>query len=178
MSFLIIATSLNPQSRSRIMAKEAQNALKEQDEDVVFVDLFKCPLPICDGQSVYETPEVQNFSETVRNAQGILLAVPIYNYDANAAAKNLVELTGDAWKEKVVGFICAAGGNSSYMSVMGLANSLMLDFRCLILPRFVYATGKSFKEGALIDGEVKNRLAELAKGIVWLSRVTACPRSV
>jgi hypothetical protein len=40
--------------------------------------------------------------------------------------------------------ICAAGGGSSYMSVMGLANSLMLDFRCLIIPRFVYAKGDDF----------------------------------
>jgi FMN reductase len=37
---------------------------------------------------------------------------------------------------KVVGFLCAAGGKSSYMSVMRLANSLMLDFRCLIIPHF------------------------------------------
>jgi FMN reductase len=30
------------------------------------------------------------------------------------------------------------------MSIMGLANSLMLDFRCLIIPRFVYAKSEDF----------------------------------
>ena len=75
---------------------------------------------------------------------GIVVATPIYNYDASAAAKNLVELTGRAWQNKVVGFLCAAGGDGSYMSIMALANSLMLDFRCVIVPRFVYATGGAF----------------------------------
>ena len=87
------------------------------------------------------TPSACERKSCLRKA--ILLATPIYNYDVSAAAKNMVELTGSAWRDKTVGFICAAGGTSSYMSVMGLANSLMLDFRCIILPRFVYATDTS-----------------------------------
>ena len=43
-----------------------------------------------------------------RAADAILLAVPIYNYDVNAAAKNLVEHTGSAWENKIVGFLAAA----------------------------------------------------------------------
>ncbi|MDP6500219.1 MAG: hypothetical protein QF847_03295 [Candidatus Marinimicrobia bacterium] len=61
----------------------------------------------------------------------------MYNYDVNAAAKNLLELTGSGWNEKTVGFICNAGGDKSYMSVMSFANSLMLDHRCKIIPCFV-----------------------------------------
>ena len=65
--------------------------------------------------------------------------------------------------EKVVGFLCAAGGKGSYMSVMSLANSLMLDFRCLILPRFVYSVGEDFEEDEVTDPKVKERVMELAK---------------
>ena len=46
----------------------------------------------------------------IEAARVIIVATPIYNYDANAAAKNLVELTGSAWEDKTVGFLCAAGG--------------------------------------------------------------------
>ena len=172
MSYLVIATSLNSKSRSLIMAQVVQNALQKQGEEVTLLDLAKCPLPFCDGNSAYHKKEVREITQKVKKAQGVLFAVPIYNFDANAAAKNLVELTGDAWKEKVVGFVCAAGGNTSYMSVMSLANSLMLDFRCLILPRFVYATGNSFAEGVIVDEEIKKRLAELAKALVLLTRAT------
>ena len=98
-----------------------------------------------------------------------MLSVPIYNYDANAAAKNLIELTGKSWEDKVVGFLCAAGGHSSYMSIMSLANSLMLDFRCIVLPRFVYATGESFEGENLTDPEIEKRIQELTSQLIKIA---------
>ncbi len=69
-----------------------------------------------------------------------MLASPIYNYDVNAALKNAIELAGRKMEDKLLGFLCTAGGGAmSYMSVMPLANSLMLDFRTIVLPRFVNA---------------------------------------
>ena len=134
------------------------------------MNLKKSPLPFCDGDSVYAQPEVISVAERVKKADGILLSVPIYNYDANAAAKNLIELTGKGWEDKVVGFLCAAGGQGSYMSIMSLANSLMLDFRCIILPRFVYATGESFEGDNLTDSEIEKRIGELAEQLLKISR--------
>jgi FMN reductase len=127
------------------------------------LDLRDHPLPLCDGEAAYDHPDVGPLTETIRAARVIVVATPVYNYDANAAAKNLVELTGDAWEDKVVGFLCAAGGQSSYMSVLGLANSLMLDFRCLILPRFVYATKHDFGPDGAIGDKVRGRIRTLAE---------------
>ena len=39
----------------------------------------------------------------------------------------------------------------------------MLDFRCLIIPRFVYSTGEDFEEGEITDPNVGDRVSELAK---------------
>jgi FMN reductase len=41
---------------------------------------------------------------------------------------------------------------------MGLANSLMLDFRCLVVPRFIYATGDCFEGDFLTDETIQERL--------------------
>ena len=133
------------------------------DVSVDWLDLADHSIPLCDGDSTYKNSKVKELREKIQNAKGILFAVPIYNYDVKAAAKNLIELTGDAWTNKVVGFLCAAGGKSSYMSVMGLANSLMLDFRCLIIPRFIYSTSEDFSEGKVTDPQVKDRISELIK---------------
>src|SRR5260370_8259766 len=103
-------------------------------------------------------PGSKKLSADIEAAHGILIAAPVYNYDVAAAAKNMLELTGSAWEDKVVGFLCAAGGMGSYMSVMSFANSLMLDFRCLIIPRFVYATGDSFDVAELTDTKVAKRI--------------------
>ena len=94
------------------------------------------------------------------------MATPVYNFDANAAAKNFIEITGQAWENKVVGFLCAAGGDKSYMSIMALANSLMLDFRCVIIPRFVYASSSAFSNGAVTDETVVDRIYELSDELV------------
>ena len=111
----------------------------------------------------------------VRESTAILMAVPIYCFDINAAAKNLIELTGRQWTHKVVGFMCAAGGRASYMSVMGIANSLMLDFRCLIVPRFVYALGDAFghdrtEDMYVADEGILERLKELTDTTVAITR--------
>ena len=163
MANLIISSSLNPKSRSRLLALIAFKTLKNMDVSVDWLDLADHSIPLCDGNSTYENSKVKELREKIQNAKGILFAVPIYNYDVNAAAKNLIELTGNAWTNKVVGFLCAAGGKGSYMSVMSLANSLMLDFRCLIIPRFVYSTSEDFEEGEVTDPNVGDRVSELAK---------------
>ncbi len=92
------------------------------------------------------------------------------SYDLNAVAKNLLELTGKGWNEKVVGFICKAGRKASFMSVMPFANSLMLDYRCHIIPRFVYVTSDAFHGSDLVDSEILSRIDELVNTIIeWSS---------
>jgi FMN reductase len=167
--YLVLSCSLNPFSRSRILAKTAADLLGAAGHRTEYLDLHEFPLPICDGDTCYEHPNAKRAAELVRDAEGILLATPVYNYNVNAAAKNFVELTGRAWQDKVVGFLCAAGGKSSYMAVMGLANSLMLDFRCMILPRFVYATGEAFREDDLFAPVVIERLGKLTEDLVRVS---------
>lgn len=163
--YLVVSCSLNPESRSRVLAEAAFQRLKERGVPAALLDLRETPLPLCDGAACYELENVQRVSQLVRKADGVLIASPIYNYNVNSVAKNLIELTGRAWQDKVVGFLCAAGGRSSYMGVMSLANSLMLDFRCFILPRFVYASDESFHNHAL-DPKVDDRLAKLVEELI------------
>ena len=87
----------------------------------------------------------------------------------NAAAKSLLEMTGKAWTGKIVGMMLAAGGQGSYMSAMGLANSLMLDFRCIIVPRFIYATGDSFDGDHLAD-DTMQRVEQLVDDTLRIAR--------
>ncbi len=167
--FLVISCSLRPKSRSRALARYAYGRLRTLGDDVSYLDLAGYSLPLCDDTGCYDHEHTKRVRAEIAGARAILLATPIYNYDVSAATKNLVELTGRAWHDKVVGFLCAAGGTGSYMSVMGLANSLMLDFRCLILPRFVYATDASFSDDEVHDQGVEERIADLASTLARVS---------
>lgn len=165
MKQLVIACSLSTTSKSAVLAAHLVELLSALDVDTELIDLRKFPLPFCDAGECYADPNVVELSRKITDASAVTLAVPIYNYDVGGAARNLIAVTGSAWNEQVVGFVGAAGGQRSYMSLMPLANSLMLDFRSVIVPRYVYASRNSFVEGKLQDPTIEERLAALASDL-------------
>ncbi|OIO60454.1 MAG: flavoprotein [Verrucomicrobia bacterium CG_4_10_14_3_um_filter_43_23] len=172
MSILIISCSLNPESKSRLLAEFAFNALQDLSVETQFINLQNYDLPICDGADAYNHPALTELSEAIAAADGIILATPIYNYNVAAATKNLLELTNDAWNHKVVGFLCSAGGHHSYMAVMPFANSLMLDFRCVIMPNFVYAHPTDFDEQDQPNPNICARIYKLIDNTIKFSNVS------
>ncbi len=171
--FAVISTSLNPHSRSRVLARRAEAEISSSGYPCEWVDLAELELPLCDAGSCYGHPDAQRCAGVIREAQAILLATPIYNYDVSSSAKNLIELTGKSWQGKVVGFLASAGGQGSYMSLLGLGNSLMLDFRCLLVPRFVFATEKAVVDNQIVEPEIERRIRELVGETIWLGTCLA-----
>jgi FMN reductase len=163
---LVISTSGNSESNSRVMGRMAFEHLQSRRANCQWIDISQLDLPLCDADKCYLNPAAQQLQKNVHQADGIIIAAPVYNYDVSAAAKNMIELTGSAWEDKIVGFLCAAGGMSSYMSVMAYANSLMLDFRTVIIPRFVYATGTAFDADQIVDEKVAGRVRQLADELI------------
>ena len=163
----VFSCSLNPMSRSFLMAKQVVTDLEAKGAEARLYDLREYGLDFCGESGARDNPALPELRAAVRDASAIIVVVPIYNFYVNAAAKNLIELTGKEWIYKLVGFICAAGGDASYMSVMNIANSLMLDFRCIIVPRFVYATSGAFGNDRTVDmfiedPDILERIQELA----------------
>jgi NAD(P)H-dependent FMN reductase len=170
MSVLVVNSGLGgPQTKPLLLAREALRVLHGDGTTAHLLDLRELTLPLCGTPESFTHAHTASALELVTAADAILISTPIYNYDANAVAKNFIELTGKGWKNKVVGFLCAAGGHSSRMAILALANSLMLDFRCVIVPRFVYATGAAFAtDGTIIDADIAARVAQCARATAQL----------
>ena len=173
---LVVSCSLNPTSRSHRLALVAEAVLRGLGVTHELIDLREWELPLCDGSNSYSHPLVRSLADKVAGAAAVLLVSPVYNYDLNAAVKNLVELTGQAWVEKPVGFLCSAGGRSSYMSPIGLANSLMLDFRSHIIPRFVYVTKEDFASNGEPSKESQARIRQLVEATIDMAMALAWVR--
>lgn len=180
MTPLIVSTSLNNDSRSRQLAELAREALLQHQVAADFLDLRSLSLPICDGDAAYAHPSVKAASRRIADAAGILLAFPVYNYTAGSSVKNLLELTGGggggAWRSKVVGLMYTGGGTASYMASLSLANALMLDFQCLIVPRLVYATGDDLPDNQPPSASLVRRVGELVEEFLRIARALAAPR--
>ncbi len=176
-SVVILSCSLNPQSRSHKLALSAESYLRGRGVGVELIDLGEHELPLCGTQGSFDHPNVQLLTGKIDAADAILVSAPVYNYDLNAVAKNAMELTGSGWKDKPVGFLCAAGGKASYMSPISFANSLMFDFRCLVIPRFVYCTRPDFTDEGQPGPEITERTEQLAAAAVDLARGLAWARA-
>jgi FMN reductase len=167
---LVISTSGNPDSNSRRMGRFAFEHLQKRKVDCDWIDISEMDLPLCDADKCYGMPGSGKLRAAIEHADGILVAAPVYNYDVAAAAKNMIELSGSAWEDKIVGFLCAAGGTASYMSVMAYANSLMLDFRCVIIPRFAFATSDGFDGERITDRKIARRIEQVADELVRFTK--------
>ena len=155
----LIATSLNPDSKSQVLANLFADHLDSQSISNELLDLRELPLPFAGSNEGWENANATKLGAAVEAASHIVIATPIYCYDANAAAKNVIELIGRKFSGKVVSFLCAAGGHNSYMSIMGMANHLMLDFRSVIVPRFVFAEPSDWEEsGTVLKPDMMKRL--------------------
>lgn len=157
----ILSSSLKSNSKSRQLAMLALEFAKELGTDATLIDLRDYPLELCDGDESYSNPNVSKLGEILSKASAVILASPVYNYDVSAALKNVVEHVGDQLSDKVVGLMCSAGGERSYMSPLSFMNSLMIDFRSIIVPRFVYAPPSAFGEDGAIDQGLIDRVKEL-----------------
>jgi FMN reductase len=167
MKILIISASLDPDSKSQLLAREAMQIARDLNLEPELLDLREISLPFAGEAGSFDDAQVIALKEKVSSFRKFIFCVPIYNYDVSASAKNFIELVGDSWLENAtVGFICAASGMASYMSVLSFANSLMLDFRCWIVPRFVYSVGSDWHEDELKNDKIKERIYLLLESLV------------
>ena len=84
MKLLVLSTSLNPGSKSRLLAAAASTALTTENVDHSNLDIKDLPLPLCDGGAAYGDQNTAKAGEIVKAAEGVIVASPISNYNANA----------------------------------------------------------------------------------------------
>lgn len=164
MSLLIIATSLDPDSRSQKLARTLLDLAQARQIKSEVLDLRELELPMAGSEASWKHPNALALKAQLQKYKRFIFALPVYNYDVNAAAKNLLELAGGSLEGSVAGLVCSAGGKASYMAPLGFMNSLMLDFRVWVAPRYVYATEPDWR-GDTVSSELKKRLMALLEDV-------------
>ncbi|MBB5233390.1 NADPH-dependent FMN reductase [Deinococcus budaensis] len=168
MKFAVLSTSLDPVSRSGWMAGLAAGQLRAGGHDVTHLDLRTTPLPPFDNDTCYAHPHAEVYHRAIREADGVVLAVPVYNWGLGSGAKALVELTGSsdpdrglhgAWFDQPVTFLVSGGLAHGYLSHGAFAFGLMTDFRCVVNPHAVYATGAEWAADGAPGEALAARLA-------------------
>ena len=156
----VVSTSLSVESRSRMLCRHAFTWAREKRMKATWIDLRDYRvLPY----GMEGSEGLEEIVARLEPATGIIVGFPLYTFNMNSTLKALMEHCGSCFEEKVVGIMAAAGGRSSYMSVMSIAQSLMLDFRAWIVPRHVYAVKGNFADGRIVHSGVCQRVEEMVE---------------
>ncbi len=178
MNFTVISTSLDPESRSAWLCELACLHLKHLGHQVTFLDMRQTTLPPFDNATCYQHPNFEVYHHAIREADGVFLGVPVYNWGLGSGAKALVELTGSsdlgrhlnsAWFDKPVTFLVSGGLDHGYLSHGSFAFGLMTDFKCVVNPHFVYATSVHWQCPQLANDWLAERLERTVMRAIDLS---------
>jgi NAD(P)H-dependent FMN reductase len=175
MNIAILNANLAPGGKTAHLADIIADLFSEAGHATGTFSLSEWDLPACDGGACYRNEKTISLTAEVAKAEALVLVAPVYNYDLNSGAKNLIELTGSGWKGKAVGLVCTAGAEKSYLSPLAFMNSLGTDYRCLVSPRYVYVTRADFTPDNTLpaEGDIRRRLAFLVKELPILAEAAA-----
>jgi FMN reductase len=166
MRIVCISSSLSPTSRSETLGSLCVDALIKRGVDAEIVSL-KGKIPSgFDDSTIYESSGYLELYELTAAADGLIFASPVYNWGLCAELKKFVECIGStpedgsrkgAFFDKVITFVVSAELPHSYMASASMANSMMMDFKCIINPYTAYIHNRHWEGAELID-EARLRL--------------------
>jgi len=165
-----IGGSLRPQSYSQRALILAAKRVEALGAEVEILDLRTLNLPFCNGGDDYsDYPDVARLQQTVKTADGLILATPEYHGSVSGVLKNALDLMGfEELSGKVAGLISVLGGQSNSNAL----NDLRVIMRWVhgwVIPEQV-AIGQAWKafdeQGNLADDELAERLDSFAKSLV------------
>ncbi len=165
-----IGGSLRNESYTYQALKIAAQRVEALGAKVEMLDLREMKLPFCDGGDDYgEYPDVKRLQETVKQADGLILATPEYHGGMSGVLKNALDLMSfEELSDKVVGNISILGGQSNSNSLNQM-RVVMRWVHAWVIPEQV-AIGQAWKafdkEGKILDEKLSQRLDKFAQSLV------------
>lgn len=169
-----IAGSLRSGSYSQQALEIAAQRVEAIGGFVEILDLRSLNLPFCHGENDYpEYPDVDRMRETVKQADGLILATPEYHGSVSGVIKNALDLMSfEHLDGKVAGLISVLGGQSNSNAL----NDLRLIMRWVhawVIPEQI-AIGQAWNafsaDGKLLDEKLSERFDKFAQSLVENTR--------
>ena len=122
MKISIISSSVRTSRNSHRVALFFQKFIEEQKlASVEILDLNDYQFPIFEERLKFQkNPDSKTieFSEKVKNSNGVIIVTPEYNGGYPASLKNVIDLLTDEWKRKPVAIATVSAGGFAGMNVI------------------------------------------------------------
>lgn len=165
-----IAGSLRDGSHSRQALAIAAQKAQELGAEVTVLDLRQLNLPFCNGKDGYENyPDVEVLRQTVKAADGLILATPEYHGSISGVLKNALDLMSfEHLSGKVIGTISVLGGQVNSNALNDL-RTIARWVHAWVIPEQV-AIGQAWQafdeQGHLTDPKLAERLDKFVHSLL------------
>lgn len=165
-----IGGSLRSASYSQQALEIATQRVEALGAEVEILDLRSLNLPFCNAEDDYsEYPDVERLRETVKQADGLILATPEYHGSVSGVMKNALDLMSfEHLDGKVAGLISVLGGQSNSNAL----NHLRLIMRWVhawVIPEQItigQAWNAFSSDGKLLNEKISERFDKFAQSLV------------
>ncbi len=165
-----ITGSLRDHSYSAKALQQVITRVEALGAEVEILDLREMNLPFCNGGDEYpHYPDVLKLRDTVKEADGLILATPEYHGSVSGVMKNALDLMSfEHLSDKVVGMISVLGGQSNSNALNDL-RIIMRWVHAWVIPEQI-AVGQAWQafneEGKLLDEKLSKRFDQFAQSLV------------
>mgnify|MGYP004001632167 FL=1 len=167
---LIIQGSLNPNSKTAIVAKAAGKILQGlENVDCETLDLRSLDMQFCDGRKLQDyNSDAQKDYKMVDGVDGMIIGMPVYCYSVSGPLKNFIDIIASAMENKPAGILCTAGSSMSYLASSDLAKILAYESHVLSVQPVVCSSYEDFKDGKLESEKVVEKLIAMIGVLVTI----------
>lgn len=172
---VIISSSVRTDRKSHWVALYFKNYIVENGlATIEIVDLHQYQFPLFDERLRYQknpTPQMLEYSQKIKNADGVLIVTPEYNGGYPAALKNAVDLLYDEWHRKPVAISTVSDGIFGGSQVITSLQFSLWKIRAWTVTAMfpVPKVEKAFNEhGTALDKEATDKRAKAFIGeLLW-----------
>jgi FMN reductase len=162
--------SLRDGSYTALALQQAITRVEALGAEVELLDLRNLNLPFCNGGDDYsDYPDVIKLRDSVKEADGLILATPEYHGSVSGVIKNALDLMSfEHLSDKVTGVISVLGGQSNSNALNDL-RIIMRWVHAWVIPEQI-AVGQAWqafdREGKLLDEKLSQRFDQFAQSLV------------
>ena len=171
----IISPSVRNGRNSHRVALYFSDLLKGMDiNEHEILDLLRYNFPLFNERLKYQespSPEMIDFSDKIKSADGVIIITPEYNGGYPASLKNAIDLLTDEWRRKPVVFVTVSDGNFAGTQVITSIQFSLWKLGAMTIPATLRLPNiKSTFEasGRPADKtETDKRASALVKELLW-----------
>lgn len=170
--------SLRSDGYTRAALNVALAGAARQGAVAQLLDLRDYDLPFCmDGTEPDVSPGVRLLRQSVKEANGIILATPNYHGTLSGVLKNALDLMSmSEFEGKVVGLVGVSGGRMGGASTLNTLRAIGRTLHAWVIPSeaWIYNADSAFTEdGQIKDPSSEQRLREVGRKVARLTQMLA-----